>query len=121
MLPHLTHLTSFHFRVYDTTVLGLPSVARSVWSSFLVNKIRLSDVTIEGVITEETIFYLLSFSGLKRLVVNSFTPSRGAFADNIKDMLFTEVLLKHVNSLQTLKVDIPWVRPLALFSVLLSP
>jgi hypothetical protein len=92
MLPHLTQLTSFQFRIH------LHSVARSVWASFLVNNIKLTDMTIEGIVTEETMLYLSSFSGLKKLDLVVIV------SEKFKNMFFAEVLPKHVNSLQVLRL-----------------
>jgi hypothetical protein len=103
MLPHLKHLTSFRFKTIDVVV------AQNVWTSFRINDIKLSDVVIEGIITEETMTYLASFSGLKKLAVHA-----DAHPDNVKNMLFADVLPKHVDSLQMLEIpgnQSRWVRP----------
>jgi hypothetical protein len=128
VLPHLTHLTSFQFR---GSSIGDPSqnlsIAQSVWTSFLVNDVRLSDVDVQGSMTEEMLLYLSSFSGLKRLVVGAVIDSPGVITENLAKMLFTAVLQKHVNTLQTLEImgsndDGPWVKLiLALSAELLSP
>jgi hypothetical protein len=98
ILPHLMQLASFQF--YDNDL----SVARSVWTSFLVNNVKLSHVEIHGSMTEEMISYLSSFSGLKKLAVGGlYVPSDMAM-ENLKKMLFTAVLPKHVNSLRTLEL-----------------
>jgi hypothetical protein len=111
VLPHLTHLTSFRSRL----VLDDFPVAQRVWTSFLVNNVRLSDVEIEGVVTEEMMLYLSSFSGLKRLVLHELNTDSDMITENTKNMLFTEVLPKHVNSLQTLDImgynEDEWVNP----------
>jgi hypothetical protein len=104
-LPHLTNLTSFKFRVKDEDA----SIAQSVWTSFMVNNIKLSDVEIGGSIIEEAIAYLSSFSGLKRLAV-----PQGITTRNLENTFFAEVLPNHVNSLEILDVwkvnIIGWVR-----------
>jgi hypothetical protein len=106
VLPHLTRLTSFRLHIRDRNF----SVAQSVWTSFLVNNIKLSDVEIEGSITEETMSYLSSFSGLKRITVDAIYAPPGMTLEILKNMLFTVVLPKHVNSLRTLELfDDLWV------------
>jgi hypothetical protein len=97
MVPHLMQLTSFRF--YNRNL----SVSRSVWTTFLVNNIKLSDVEIGGYIAEEMISYLSSFSGLKRLVVGGVHHPPDTTVENLKNSLFM-VVLKHVNSLQTLEI-----------------
>jgi hypothetical protein len=104
-LPHLMHLTSFWFRVRDENY----SVARGVWTSFLVHNVKLSDVEIDGIINEETMLYLSSFSGLKRLAVGAIQVPPDATRGNLKNTLFTVVLPKHVNSLRTLEIHRTWV------------
>jgi hypothetical protein len=103
--PHLTHLTSFESESYAPIPL-------SVWTSFLANSIKLSDVVIRGIITEETISYLSSFSGLKKLVIECTLP--GLTTKNDKDMLFAMVLPKHVYSLQTLEISGLVIHPIIL-------
>jgi hypothetical protein len=93
-LPHLTNLISFGSNIREDSF-----TARSIWTSFMVNHIELSDVVIEGIITEEAMAYLSSFSGLKRLTVYPSATTR-----NLEAMLFAEVLPNHVNSLQELKI-----------------
>jgi hypothetical protein len=97
-LPHLTQLDSFRFEIEKTNT----SVARSVWTSFLVNNIKLSDVEIDGIMTEETMSYLLSFSGLRRIAID--VSDYSIISTNVKDMFLTDVLQKHVDSLQTLMI-----------------
>jgi hypothetical protein len=115
-LPHLKHLTSFHFRVRDEDI----SIARSVWNSFLASNIELSEVAIEGIVTEETMLYLSSCSGLKKLVLNYIKAPPDKTTDDLKNMLFTEVLRKHVGSLQTLEIlrdgDNGWVKRIYYYS-----
>jgi hypothetical protein len=110
-LPHLTHLTSFQCIVRNEDV----SVARSVWTSFLINNVRLTDVVIEGIITEETMLYL---------VVNFIESSLDVRAETLKNMFFSLVLPRHTDSLQTLKIlgvsGDEWARSLYCHSVLLS-
>jgi hypothetical protein len=106
MLPHLTHLASFEFQVDDE------DLAACVWTNFLDNKIKLSDVVIRGAITGETVLYLASFSGLKRLSVSRTVDPD--LAEEIENMLFAEVLPKHVDSLQTLEI-MDWVNVLLYF------
>jgi hypothetical protein len=119
-LPHLMHLSSFWFQAPH----GGHSVAQSVWTSFLVHNIKLSDVEISGIITEETMLYLSSFSGLKRLVVGAVVVHPDVIMKNLENMLFTAVLPKHVNSLQTLKItgdgEKQWVERPIILPVLLS-
>jgi hypothetical protein len=109
-LPHLTQLTSFQFRLDEENF----AIARRVWSSLRVNDIKLSDVEFEGSITEETMQYLSSFSGLKRLVVGVVVALSDETMEDLKNMFFTAVLPKHVNSLETLDIvdgnDLGWVR-----------
>jgi hypothetical protein len=93
-LPHLTQLTSFHFRHDDA------SIVRSVWNSFLVHNVKLTDVEIECTLTEEMVMYLSSFSGLKRLVLIEVESN----LKGLGDVFFAEVLPKHVTSLQTLEI-----------------
>jgi hypothetical protein len=112
---HLMQLTSFCF--YNDN--DDPPVARSIWTSFLVNNIKLSDVEISGYITKEMISYLSSFSGLKRLVARGVRLSLDMTVENLKNMLITVVLPKHVNSLQTLDIyDGLVVKLSIMFSVL---
>jgi hypothetical protein len=107
-LPHLMHLTTFHFYVSTRNL----SVAQSVWNSLRVNNVKLLDVTV-GTITRETMLYLSSFSGLKSLVMRSVVTPPEPTLENIKDILFSEVLSKHANSLQTLEIPTKkWVKPL---------
>jgi hypothetical protein len=96
-LPHLTHLTSFEFDARDMH-------HSSAWTSFWVNNIKLSDVDIGGIKTNEAMLYLSSFSGLKRLVVGSVPHTM----KSLKDIFFERVLPKHANSLQILEL-IDWV------------
>jgi hypothetical protein len=96
-LPHLMHLTSFHFKHWEDSI----SIVQRVWTSFRVNNIKLTEVAIKNVITEETMLYLSSFSGLKRLVLNGTQLDQDPVIHN---MLFSEVLPKHVNSLETLEI-----------------
>jgi hypothetical protein len=96
-LPHLMHLTSFHFKHWEDSI----STAKSVWTSFRVNNIKLTEVAIRSTITEEAMLYLSSFSGLKRLVLNGTQPDQDSVIHNT---LFLEVLPKHVNSLETLEI-----------------
>jgi hypothetical protein len=109
-LPHLRHLTSFHFQIDDDHAF----VAPRVWSSFQSNGIKLTDVSIEGIITEETMLYLSSFSGLKSLILEDVEASE-VIGEKLKNMLLSEVLPKHANSLETLKImsddDTNWVNP----------
>jgi hypothetical protein len=96
VLPHLMYLTSFQsvvLRVEDIPIV------QSIWTSLLVNNVKLSEVVIRGFITKETMLFLLSFSGLKRLAVEY------AVQGNLDNMFFAEVLPKHVSSLQTLSGD----------------
>jgi hypothetical protein len=99
-LPHLTHLTSFGFQVLE----GNLHIAQSVWTSLLVHNIKLSDVEIGEIITEETMLYLSSFSGLKRLVVDAVEASSNETMKHLENILFTVVLPKHVDSLRTLEI-----------------
>jgi hypothetical protein len=107
-LRHLTRLDSFYFEIDERRI----SVAQSVWTSFLVNHVKLSDVEINGIMTEETVSYLLSFSGLKRIAmdVNDYSTT----SEDIRKMFLTDVLPKHVDSLQTLKImddcESEWVK-----------
>jgi hypothetical protein len=96
-LPHLKHLTSFHFRVYDE------EISRSVWTSLYDNNIKLTDVAIAGFITEETMLYLSSFSGLKRLVTENMAAN--STRECPTNALCAEVLPKHVDSLDELVFD----------------
>jgi hypothetical protein len=99
--PNLMRLTSFRF--YDDN--DDPSVAQSIWTSFLVNNVKLSDVKISGYVTKEMISYLSSFSGLKSLVARGVRlPLNMTMPEDLKNMLETVVLPKHVNSLQTLDI-----------------
>jgi hypothetical protein len=77
-----------------------PSITRSVWTSFLVNDVELSDVEIIGHVNEEAISYLSSFSGLRRFAVDIVYVPPDVTMENL---LFT-VLPKRVNSLQTLEL-----------------
>jgi hypothetical protein len=95
VLPHLKHLSLFQFFVRDTVIV------RSVWTSFLVNNIKLSDVNVEDAITEETMSYLSSFSGLKRLILRPAVK----MDENARRMFFAEVLPKHVGSLEMLSTS----------------
>jgi hypothetical protein len=94
-LPHLRHLTSFEFDSIDE------DLSRRVWTSFRFNNIRLSDVVIRGFIIKEAMLYLSSFSGLKRLIV-------GGAIGRLENILFVDVLPKHVNSLRMLDLQ-DWV------------
>jgi hypothetical protein len=117
-LPHLTQLTSFRFNIYE----GVPFITRSVWTSLLVNNVTLSDVTIGNVITKETMLHLSSFTGLKRLDVIPFTAPPDMTLESLENMFFTEVLPKHVNSLEVLMIAFDqWVKFLLLFSAFFSP
>jgi hypothetical protein len=113
-LPHLTHLSSFRFGIDEAHL----AVTQSVWDSWLVNNITLSDVFINGSITNETISYLSSFSGLKSLAVRS-AISTDETHDYLKYRFFTEVLPKHADSLQELGIN-PWVEHLFLSMSLTS-
>jgi hypothetical protein len=105
-LPHLTRLDSFNFQFDEDDLSG-------VWTTFLVNNIKLSDVEIQGIITEEIVSYLLSFSGLKRLAIS--VENYSIAPENVKDMFLMDVLPKHVDSLQTLRIlddgESEWVKP----------
>jgi hypothetical protein len=115
-LPHLMQLTSFDFRVADA------DIAQSVWTSFRVNNIKLSNVKVGGVVTEETMVYLSSFSGLNKLNVDL---EDSVSTEKVKKRLFEVVLPKHVQSLHTLDIIAlspeKWVRPLHYPFVLHSP
>jgi hypothetical protein len=110
VLPHLMHLASFQFLLLDEDF----AIAQSVWTSFFVNNVKLSDVDFEGSITEETMLYLSSFSGLKRLTAGYINAPTEMAMEDLKNMFFTVVLPRHVNSLQTLDIvgggDDRWVR-----------
>jgi hypothetical protein len=109
-LPHLTKLISFRFeaRKWDF------SASQSTWSSLLANRINLSEVALEGTISQEALLYLSSFSGLRWLDVEFVEAPPGMTLEPFKNMLFAEVLPKHVESLQTLRVlgglDQHWVQ-----------
>jgi hypothetical protein len=103
VLPHLTYLTSFQSILH--LLRDIP-IVQSIWTSLLVNNVKLSEVTISGTVTDETMLFLSSFSGLKRLAVQSTT--RG----NFENMFFAEVLPKHVSSLQSLEIS-NWVKILS--------
>jgi hypothetical protein len=112
-LPHLMHLTSFHFQ--DRTLDH--SVAQSVWTSFLANNIKLSHVKTNVGMTEEMLLYLSSWSGLKKFDLDD---TEEAEVENLSDRLFEEVIPKHINSLQSLRIVCRrWVKP-PILSVLLS-
>jgi hypothetical protein len=107
-LPHLAHLTTFRFYVDFN-----PSIAQSVWTGLRINNVKLSNITV-GEITRETMLYLSSFSGLKSLAVYSVSE------EDLENMMFTEVLPRHVNSLEVLKLE-DWVKlPLILSFVFLA-
>jgi hypothetical protein len=99
-LPHLTMLTSFAFDVFDEDVF----IVQTVWNSFLVNNIKLSDVGICREVSMETMLYLLSLSGLKSLRVGIMYPPPDMTGEDLENMLFEEVLPKHANSLEVLKL-----------------
>jgi hypothetical protein len=116
-LPHLTRLTSFRLGIRQ----GYHSVVQSVWTSLIVNHVKLSDVTIDNIITKETMLYLSSFSGLKRLVVEYVIAPPDTTLEDLKNMFFAEVLPKHVNSLQTLEIHFDrWVKFLLYFLHVIS-
>jgi hypothetical protein len=100
VLPHLTKLTSFQFEARDTDL----SVCQRFWTSLLANRVKLSEVVLKGTITQEAILYLLSFSGLRRLDVEFVEAPLGMELEPFKNMFFAEVLPKHAESLQTLRV-----------------
>jgi hypothetical protein len=115
-LPHLTRLTSFTFQVNN------PDIAQSVWTSFRINNVKLTDVNIGGIITEETMVYLSSFSGLSKLIVDF---GKTLVVERVKKMFFEMVLPKHVQSLQTLRIHVigqeKWVKSPRYIFVLLFP
>jgi hypothetical protein len=109
MLPHLTQLTSFHLEVRDGDV----SAVRSIWTSFLASGIKLTEVVLEGIVTEEATQYLSSYSGLTRLNVERIHVPLGVSKEHLRNIFFMEVLPKHVDSLQDLWIfgdrDSVWV------------
>jgi hypothetical protein len=106
-LPHLTHLTSLQFYVKKEEL----SIARKVWTSLQINNVKLSDVSIEGIVTKETISYLSSFSGLKRLVVRCPAASPDVTLKDLENMLISKVLPRHINSLQVVETPFgQWVK-----------
>jgi Leucine-rich repeat (LRR) protein len=109
-LPHLTHLTSFKFEVRELDF----TTVQSVWDSLLANDVELSDVFIDGYVTPETISYLSSFSGLKRLAMGNIITPPDMTLEIFKNRLFEEVLPKHINSLQELVIpnNHQWVKTL---------
>jgi hypothetical protein len=108
---------------FSSKRVGLP--CQSVWTSFLVNNIRLTNVEIGGITAKEMM--LSSYSGLKRLVLNTVTAHSHEILENLENMFFADVIPKHVNSLQTLRIDgdtnkIGWNRLISLlFSLTESP
>jgi hypothetical protein len=104
-LPHLTNLTSFRSQLRYRDL----SIARNVWTSLLVNSIQLSDVTIGSTIAEEMLIYLSSFSGLKRLIVQSLISPPKVTREYLKNKMLSEVIPKHANSLQVLEIY-DWVK-----------
>jgi hypothetical protein len=63
--------------------------------------------------TEEMVLYLLSFSGLKRIAIS--VEDYPATSGYVRNMFLKDVLQKHVDSLQTLRIDedckSKWVKP----------
>jgi hypothetical protein len=115
VLPHLRQLTSFEFTATEL------QFSRRTWTSFLDHNVKLLKVEITEIITEETMIYLSSFSGLVSLVMNGLSPSLDTIEEDVylKDMLLTTVLPKHVNSLQTLVItQSNWVKLTFILSVL---
>jgi hypothetical protein len=105
-LPHLKKLTSFQFEVLDRQI----PIAQSTWASFLANNIELSHVEIYEVVTEETMFYLSSLSGLRRLEIGNTIAPQDTTMEKLRDMFFTGVLPKHTQTLRTLHLaDEEWV------------
>jgi hypothetical protein len=118
ILPHLTRLTSI--KVYCTS----ERLAQNMWSSFRANPIKVPNVEISGFVTEDTMQYLSSFSGLKQLHIYfgvDIVEDEGL--RRIREMLLEEVLQKHVNALESLTVVdhfCPWVTlPYFSFCILL--
>jgi hypothetical protein len=92
-LPHLACLNSFEFAAENE------DISQETWRTFLVHKIKLSRVAINGFVTKETMLYLSSFSGLRQL---KFGLPWNVDRTELEHMFYEEVLPKHSGSLEEL-------------------
>jgi hypothetical protein len=90
----------------------------------LVNGIQLSEVPLRGIITEDAMLYLSSISGLKTLDIDFIELPQGKTLESFIRTLFEEVLLRHVDTLQKLRIrdgHDDWVKRFMLLDVSFVP